>query len=95
MGSKWQGELGAGVWAGALRQAPPDAYQLCSGRVTGVKCKGVLFDVHVVLISELSYTLAPLGAEWSYYAVQNWVRAHGQRVGQTAYFEIYAPPTAP
>jgi hypothetical protein len=49
MGSKWQGELGAGVWSGALRQAPPDTYHACSGRVTGVKCKGVLFDLHVVL----------------------------------------------
>jgi hypothetical protein len=64
---------------GALRRLPPNTRIL----------------VQRVLISELSYTLAPLGAEWSYYAVQNWVRAHGQRVGQTAYFEIYAPPTAP
>jgi len=64
---------------GAIRQLPPNSRIL----------------VQRVLISELSYTLAPLGTGWSYYAVQNWVRAHGQRVGQTVYFEIYAPPAAP
>ncbi len=64
---------------GAIRQLPPNARIL----------------VQRVLISELGYTLAPLGTGWGYYAVQNWVRAHGQRVGQTVYFEIYAPPAAP
>lgn len=49
LGSKWQGELGAGVWSGALRQAPAESYRIVSGRVTGVKCKGTLFPLHVVL----------------------------------------------
>jgi hypothetical protein len=52
MGSKWQGELGAGVWSGALRQAPPGSYQLRQGRVSGVKAKGTLFALHVVLNRE-------------------------------------------
>jgi hypothetical protein len=48
--------------------------------------------VQRVLISELSYVVAPLGTGSSYYGVQNWVRAHGRLVGQTQFFELYAPP---
>jgi hypothetical protein len=48
-GSKWQGDLGAGVWSGALRQAPPASYRVGQGRVTGVKGKGTVFDLDVVL----------------------------------------------
>jgi hypothetical protein len=49
IGHKLYGEPGAGVWSGALRQAPPGTYRLGQGRVTGVKGKGTLFDLHVVL----------------------------------------------
>lgn len=48
-GSKWAGDLGAGVWAGALRQAPPQSYRVGQARVTGVKAKGTVFDLDVVL----------------------------------------------
>lgn len=51
-GSKWQGDLGAGVWSGALRQAPAASFRLASGRVNGVKSKGTLFDLAVVLNRE-------------------------------------------
>jgi hypothetical protein len=48
-GSKWQGELGAGVWSGALRQAPQDTYRVAQGWVTGVKAKGTAFKLETVL----------------------------------------------
>lgn len=47
--TKWRGEPGAGVWSGALRQAPQDSYRECQGRVTGVKGRGTAFPLSVVL----------------------------------------------
>lgn len=38
-------------------------------------------------------TLPP--ANYDYFFVQNWVRAHARKTGETAFFEIYAPPVAP
>jgi len=48
-GSKWQGELGAGVWSGALRQAPAGSFRVGQARVTGVKAKGTVFNLDMVL----------------------------------------------
>lgn len=48
-GSKWQGEPGAGVWAGALRQAPRDTWRVAQGRITGIKCKATAFGLSTVL----------------------------------------------
>jgi hypothetical protein len=38
--SKWQGELAAGTWSGALRQAPPEIWREGSARINGIKFKG-------------------------------------------------------
>ncbi len=48
-GSKWAGEPGAGVWAGALRQSPQEHWRLGNQRVTGVKVRGTLFPLDVVM----------------------------------------------
>lgn len=58
-GAKWQGELGAGVWSGALRQAPPGSYRVGSARVTGVKAKGTVFNLDVVLNRQSAKRAAP------------------------------------
>lgn len=44
-GSKWGGDMGAGVWVGALRQAPPELYKVGQGRVNGVKSKCTLVSL--------------------------------------------------
>jgi hypothetical protein len=45
-GTKWGGEAGAGVWSGALRQAPrEDVWTLGQPRVNGVKCKCTLVSL--------------------------------------------------
>ena len=41
-GSKWAGEAGAGVWSGALRQAPPDLQEPGQARINGVKSRATL-----------------------------------------------------
>lgn len=51
-GTKFQGELGTGVWTGALRQGPEDKHIACSGRVNGVKSKGTLYALETVLSRE-------------------------------------------
>lgn len=50
--SKWAGELGAGSWSGALRQAPPEIYREASARINGQKFKGVSFPLKDIIISE-------------------------------------------
>lgn len=50
--SNWYGQKGAGVWSGALRQAPPHYYVANSARVTGAKCKGTQFPLSVVMQDE-------------------------------------------
>jgi hypothetical protein len=47
--TKWQGEPGSGVWAGALRQAPQEDYQLAQAWVSGVKGRAIAFPLTVVL----------------------------------------------
>lgn len=44
-GSKWAGEPGAGVWSGALRQAPPDLWSADNLNVNGVKGRGTLLRI--------------------------------------------------
>jgi hypothetical protein len=44
-GSKWAGELGAGVWASALRQAPPDICQPGRARINGVVSRVTLVSL--------------------------------------------------
>jgi hypothetical protein len=43
-------------------------------------------------MADLHRDLTPVPADQDFYRLQNWVRAHGRRVGQTQFFEIYAPP---
>lgn len=45
-GTKWQGEPGASMWAGALRQAPRGAvYDIDQARINGRKCKCTLIKL--------------------------------------------------
>ena len=41
-GSKWAGEVGCGVWAGALRQGPSDFLEPGQCRINGLKCRATL-----------------------------------------------------
>lgn len=50
--SKWQGELAAGTWTGALRQAPGDMWNDGSARINGVKFKGTEFALKDIIVSE-------------------------------------------
>ncbi len=43
--SKWAGDLGASVWAGALRQAPPELCQPGRARVNGVAGRATLISL--------------------------------------------------
>lgn len=45
VGSKWAGDLGAGVWAGALRQADDGICETGPARVNGVLCKCTLVSL--------------------------------------------------
>ena len=51
--------------------------------------------VQRVLISELSLGLYGVPLEWNYYFVQNWVRKHARRTGESRFFEVYLPPAPP
>lgn len=51
--TKWQGELSAGSWSGALRQAEKDGRNLwreASARIEGVKYKGTAFALSDILM---------------------------------------------
>lgn len=49
-GTKWAGEKGAGVWAGALRQAPLDLVrQDVNCRISGAQGKGVAIPLNVAI----------------------------------------------
>lgn len=48
--------------------------------------------VQRVLVSELAYVVAGVPATFEYFPVQTWLRQHGRKLGETAFFEIYAPP---
>lgn len=50
--SKWQGELAAGTWAGALRQAPETLWKEGSARINGSKFKGTEFALKDIIVSE-------------------------------------------
>lgn len=47
--TKWAGQPGAGVWAGALRQAPQELWRVELARVTGIQCKGTALGLGTVL----------------------------------------------
>ncbi len=63
---------------GDLRRLPPDARIL----------------VQKYLVSDYEWRMAPVPGDWSYYFVQNWVRANCPKAGESEFFEIYAPPPA-
>lgn len=44
-GSKWAGDLGASVWAGALRQAPPDICEPGRAKINGVTGRVTLISL--------------------------------------------------
>jgi hypothetical protein len=50
--SKWQGELSAGTWAGALRQAPPEIWREASARINAEKKKGIAFALKDIIASD-------------------------------------------
>ncbi|MSU46557.1 MAG: hypothetical protein EXS42_05405 [Lacunisphaera sp.] len=56
---------------------------------------GTRIFVQRCLISELSLGLYGVPAEWNYYFVQNWVRKHARRTGESRFFEVYSPPAPP
>ena len=43
-GSKWAGEIGASVWANALRQGPRETIDVGWCRISGVKCRATLVN---------------------------------------------------
>jgi hypothetical protein len=47
--TKWQGELAAGTWSGALRDAPPDMWELSSARIHSHKKKGTRFHINALM----------------------------------------------
>jgi hypothetical protein len=47
--TKWQGEMAAGTWAGALQQAPEGTWRKASGRIHGVKLKGIAFALKDII----------------------------------------------
>ncbi|MER8380699.1 hypothetical protein [Mesorhizobium sp. M1399] len=50
--SKWQGELTAGTWSGALRQAPEEIWRDGSARINGIKFKGVAIALKDIIVNE-------------------------------------------
>lgn len=50
--TKWQGELSAGSWSGALRQAPGEIWHETSARINGWKFKGTGFALKDIIASE-------------------------------------------
>lgn len=50
--SKWQGELSAGTWSGALRQAPQETWREASARINAMKFKGTAFALKDIIINE-------------------------------------------
>lgn len=50
--TKWQGELGAGTWSGALRQCSLDIWRDASARINGQKAKGVAFNINDIIVTE-------------------------------------------
>jgi len=43
--SKWAGEVGASVWAGALRQSPPEVHKVGRARINGVMLRVTLISL--------------------------------------------------
>jgi hypothetical protein len=54
--SKWQGELAAGTWTGALRQAPAEIWREASARINGRKFKGTAFPLKEIIVGEAEAT---------------------------------------
>jgi hypothetical protein len=50
--TKWQGELSAGSWSGALRQAPGEIWREASARINGWKFKGTAFALKDIIAGE-------------------------------------------
>jgi hypothetical protein len=50
--SKWQGELAAGTWTGALRQAPQEMWREGSARINGFKFKGTAIALKDIIVNE-------------------------------------------
>lgn len=50
--SKWQGELSAGSWSGALRQAPTEIWREGSARINGQKFRGVAIPLKDLIVKE-------------------------------------------
>jgi hypothetical protein len=48
--------------------------------------------VQKYLVSEYAWELVPTVPDLGYLPLQNWFRRHGRKLGETRYFEVYAPP---
>ncbi|EKF43317.1 DNA primase [Nitratireductor indicus C115] len=51
-GSKWAGELAAGVWSGALRMAPDEIWRDASARIHGEKKRGTAFALKDIIVTD-------------------------------------------
>jgi hypothetical protein len=49
-GTKWAGEMSAGVWGGSLKDAPLDTRRDASGRIAGDKAKGSAFRLGKIIV---------------------------------------------
>lgn len=50
-GSKWAGEMSAGVWGNALKDAPEDTRRDASGRIAGDKARGSAFKLLKIIVN--------------------------------------------